>query len=39
LQLVASNQLDEIDSLLTNDAERETVAGLVAQRRNLHDRF
>jgi hypothetical protein len=39
LQLVASNQLDEIDSLLTNDAERATVAGLVAQRRNLHDRF
>jgi hypothetical protein len=39
LQLVASNQLDEIDSLLTNDAEHETVAGLVAQRRNLHDRF
>jgi len=39
LQLVASNQLDEIDTLLTNDAERETVAGLVAQRRNLRDRF
>ncbi len=39
LQLVASNQLDEIDSLLTNEAERATVAGLVAQRRNLRDRF
>jgi AMP-binding enzyme C-terminal domain len=39
LQLIASNQLDEIDALLTNDAERAAVAGLVAQRRNLRDRF
>jgi hypothetical protein len=39
LQLVASNQLDEIDALLTSDAERAAVARLVAQRRNLRDRF
>jgi hypothetical protein len=39
LQLVASNQLDEIDCLMTTDEEREIVGRIVAQRRNLHDRF
>jgi AMP-binding enzyme C-terminal domain len=39
LQLVASNQLDQIDSLMTSDAERKIVADMVARRRNLHDRF
>jgi hypothetical protein len=39
LQLIASNQLDEIDLLVTNEGEREIVRGLVAERRNLRDRF
>jgi hypothetical protein len=39
LQLVASNQIDEIDSFLASEAERKIVATIVAQRRNLHDRF
>jgi hypothetical protein len=39
LQLVASNQLDQIESLLTSDTERATVAGIVARRHNLRDRF
>jgi len=39
LQLVASNQIDEIDSLVTGDRQRDTVAKIIAQRRNLHDRF
>jgi AMP-binding enzyme C-terminal domain len=39
LQLVATNQLDQIDSLMTSDEERAIVADIVAQRRNLHDRF
>ena len=39
LQLVASNQLDQIESLMTSDAERATVASIVALRRNLRDRF
>jgi hypothetical protein len=39
LQLVASNQLDQIDSLVTGQEQREIIARIVAQRRNLHDRF
>jgi hypothetical protein len=39
LQLVAMNQVDQIDPLIANDAERATVARIVADRRNLHDRF
>jgi hypothetical protein len=39
LQLVASNQLDQIDSLMTSNEERKIVAHIVALRRNLHDRF
>ena len=39
LQLVASNQLDAIKSLVTSETQREIVAQIVAERRNLHDRF
>jgi hypothetical protein len=39
LQLVAMNQVDLIDPLIANDAERETVARIVAGRQNLRDRF
>jgi predicted Ser/Thr protein kinase len=39
LQLVAMNQVDQIDPLIANDAERATVARIVADRRNLRDRF
>jgi hypothetical protein len=39
LQLVAMNQIDLIDPLLVDDAERATVARIVADRRNLRDRF
>jgi acyl-coenzyme A synthetase/AMP-(fatty) acid ligase len=39
LQLVASNQLDEINSLIATDAERAIVAAIIAERRNLADRF
>ncbi len=39
LQLVASNQLDAIESLVTSETQREIVAQIVAERRNLHDRF
>lgn len=39
LQLVAMNQVDLIDPLLANDSERATVARIVADRRNLRDRF
>jgi hypothetical protein len=39
LQLVASNQLDQIESLLTSDRERAIVEQIVAERRNLRDRF
>jgi hypothetical protein len=38
LQLVAMNQIDLIDPLLVDDAERATVARIVADRRNLRDR-
>jgi predicted Ser/Thr protein kinase len=39
LQLVAMNQVDQIDPLIANEAERATVARIVADRRNLRDRF
>jgi len=39
LQLVAMNQVDLIDPLLTGDAERSIVARIVAGRQNLRDRF
>ena len=39
LQLVAMNQLDLIDTLIANEAERATVDRIVADRRNLRDRF
>ncbi len=39
LQLVASNQIDEIEHLATSDREREIVGRIVSERRNLKDRF
>jgi len=39
LQLVAMNQIDLIGPLITNDAEKELVARIVAGRQNLRDRF
>ena len=39
LQLVASNQLDQIDQLIVDATEREIVGAIIAQRRNLADRF
>jgi predicted Ser/Thr protein kinase len=39
LQLVAMNQVDLIDPLLTGDMERGVVARIVAGRQNLRDRF
>ena len=39
LQLVAMNQIDLIDPLLVDDIERATVARIIADRRNLRDRF
>jgi acyl-CoA synthetase (AMP-forming)/AMP-acid ligase II len=39
LQLVAMNQLDLIDGLIANDEERSLVARIIAERRNLRDRF
>ena len=39
LQLVASNQLDQIELLISSEAEREIVTRIVGQRRNLRDRF
>jgi hypothetical protein len=39
LQLVAMNQLDLIDPLIADEHERTLVAGIVAERRNLRDRF
>jgi hypothetical protein len=39
LELVALNQLDLIDSLIKTDAERAVVGRIVAERRNLRDRF
>ncbi len=39
LQLIASNQLDEVEELTRDDAERSVVARVLAERRNLADRF
>ncbi len=39
LQLVAMNQIDLIDTLIANETERATVARIIADRRNLRDRF
>jgi AMP-binding enzyme C-terminal domain len=39
LQLVAMNQIDLIDPLIANEAEKELVARIVAGRQNLRDRF
>jgi hypothetical protein len=39
LQLIAMNQLDLIDTLIVDETERATVARIIADRRNLRDRF
>ena len=39
LQLVALNQVDLIDTLIASEAERALVTRIVADRRNLRDRF
>jgi hypothetical protein len=39
LQLVATNQVDSIDALITSDAERATVASILNARHNMRDRF
>jgi hypothetical protein len=39
LQLVALNQVDQIDPLIADAHERTLVAGIVADRRNLGDRY
>jgi predicted Ser/Thr protein kinase len=39
LQLVAMNQMDSIDGLIASDSERAVIARIVAERRNLRDRF
>ncbi len=39
LELVAINQLDLIDGLIGTEAERAIVSRIVAERRNLRDRF
>jgi acyl-CoA synthetase (AMP-forming)/AMP-acid ligase II len=39
LQLVAMNQIDLIDTLVTNESERAAIARIVSDRRNLRDRF
>jgi hypothetical protein len=39
LQLIAMNQLDQVDMLITDDSERRIVARIIADRRNLRDRF
>jgi acyl-CoA synthetase (AMP-forming)/AMP-acid ligase II len=39
LQLIALNQVDEIEPLISNDHERDVVRRIVADRRNLRDRF
>lgn len=39
LELVAMNQLDLIDTLIGSEAERAIVSHIVAERRNLRDRF
>jgi hypothetical protein len=39
LQLVAMNQVDLIDPLIANDRERMLIQRILADRRNLRDRF
>jgi len=39
LQLIAMNQIDSIDSLIGNEAERTVVDSIIAGRQNLRDRF
>src|SRR5437762_13550605 len=39
LQLVAMNQLDLIEPLMTNETERAFLKGILEQRKNLRDRF
>ncbi len=39
LQLVATNQVDSIEPLITSDAERATVARILNARYNMRDRF
>ena len=39
LQLVAMNQVELIDNLVVSDSERAVIARIVAERRNLRDRF
>jgi predicted Ser/Thr protein kinase len=39
LQLIAMNQVELIDNLVASDSEREVIGRIVAERRNLRDRF
>jgi hypothetical protein len=39
LQLIATNQVDSIDPLITSEAERATVDRILNARRNMRDRF
>jgi acyl-CoA synthetase (AMP-forming)/AMP-acid ligase II len=39
LQLIAMNQLDQLDMLIAGEAERRIVGPIIADRRNLRDRF
>jgi len=39
LQLIATNQVDSIDPLITSDAERATVDRILNARHNMRDRF
>jgi hypothetical protein len=39
LQLIAMNQLDQLDMLITNETEGRIVSRIIADRRNLRDRF
>ena len=39
LQLVAMNQVELIDNLVASESERAVIASIIAERRNLRDRF
>jgi hypothetical protein len=39
LQLIAMNQVDQIDALIASERERNVVGRILADRRNLRDRF
>jgi hypothetical protein len=39
LQLVATNQVDDVDPLITSDEERRVVNDILNARRNMRDRF